>query len=42
MSIKERANFLVERYGDDCIQVVNSLLEDVQDIKEQSYWNEVL
>jgi hypothetical protein len=42
MQVKDRANFLVERYGDDCIQVVNSLLEDVQDIKEQSYWNEVL
>jgi hypothetical protein len=42
MSVKERANFLVERYGDSCVQVVNSLLEDNQDTKELSYWNEVL
>jgi hypothetical protein len=42
MSVKERANFLVERYGDSCVKVVNSLLEDNQDTKELSYWNEVL
>ena len=42
MSVKERASFLVERYGDNCIQVVNSLLEDNQDTKYLSYWKDVL
>lgn len=42
MSVKERANFLVERYGEKCIEVVNSLLEGDQDTKSVSYWNSVL
>jgi len=42
MTIKERADFLVERYGENCIEVVNSLLEDNQDTKEQYYWKDVL
>ena len=42
MTVKERANFLVERYGDNCIQVVNSLLEDNTEIKYLSYWKDVL
>jgi hypothetical protein len=42
MTIKERADFLVERYGENCIDIVNSLLEDNQDTKEQYYWKDVL
>jgi len=42
MSVKERANFLVERYGENCIQVVNSLLEDNTETKYLSYWKDVL
>ena len=42
MSVKDRANFLVERYGDSCIQVVNSLLEDNADTIHLSYWKDVL
>ena len=42
MTIKERADFLVERYGENCIQVVNSLLEDNTESKYLSYWKDVL
>ena len=42
MTIKERADFLVERYGENCIEVVNSLLEDTIEINHVSYWKDVL
>jgi hypothetical protein len=42
MTIKERADFLVERYGENCIEVVNSLLEDTIEINYVSYWKDVL
>jgi hypothetical protein len=42
MTIKERSDFLVERYGENCIEIVNSLLEDNQDTKYLSYWKDVL
>jgi hypothetical protein len=42
MTIKERAAFLVERYGENCIEVVNSLLEDTIETNHVSYWKDVL
>jgi hypothetical protein len=42
MTIKERADFLVERYGENCIEVINSLLEDNTESKYLSYWKDVL
>ena len=42
MSVKDRAQFLVDRYGENCIQVVNSLLEDNADTQYLSYWKDVL
>jgi hypothetical protein len=42
MTIKERADFLVERYGDNCIEIVNSLLEDNTETNHVSYWKDVL
>jgi hypothetical protein len=42
MTIKERADFLVERYGENCIAVINSLLEDNTETKYLSYWKDVL
>jgi hypothetical protein len=42
MTIKERSDFLVERYGENCIEIVNSLLEDNTETNHVSYWKAVL
>jgi hypothetical protein len=42
MTIKERADFLVERYGENCIAIINSLLEDNTETNHVSYWKDVL
>jgi hypothetical protein len=42
MTVKERADFLVQRYGDKCIDVITSLIEDNTDAKTISYWKDVL
>jgi hypothetical protein len=41
MSIKERAQFLIDRYDDKSIEIVNDLLKEV-DERDLKYWNEVL
>ena len=43
MTVKDRAQFLIERYGQDSIKVI----KDVIDVKDQDpetikYWQEVL
>jgi hypothetical protein len=42
MTVKERADFLIERYGENCIEIVNSLLEDNTETNHVSYWKAVL
>jgi hypothetical protein len=41
MTIKERAQFLIDRYDDKSIEIVNDLLKEV-DESDLKYWNEVL
>jgi hypothetical protein len=41
MKTKDRALFLVEKYGEDSISVVESVLENNEDAQEKKYWIEV-
>ena len=41
MTIKERAQFLIDRYDEKAIEIVNDLLKEV-DEQDLKYWNEVL
>lgn len=41
MTTKERANFLVEKYGDRSIEVVEGVISDNEDSDVIRYWNEV-
>ena len=41
MNTKERANFLVEKYGDRSIEVVEGVISDNEDSDVIRYWNEV-
>jgi hypothetical protein len=41
MTTKDRSIFLVEKYGEDSISVVDSVLENNEDAQEKKYWTEV-
>lgn len=41
MNTKERANFLVEKYGEKSIEVVQGVISDIEDSDVIRYWNEV-
>ena len=41
MTTKERANFLVDKYGDKSIEVVEEVLSDIEDSDVIRYWNDV-
>lgn len=41
MTTKERANFLVEKYGEKCIEVVQGVIADIEDSDVIRYWNDV-
>ena len=41
MTTKERSIFLVEKYGEQSLSVVDSVLENNEDQQEKKYWNEV-
>ena len=41
MTTKDRSIFLVEKYGEDSISVVDSVLENNEDAQEKKYWTDV-
>ena len=41
MKTKDRALFLVEKYGEESLSVVESVLENNEDLAEKKYWTEV-
>lgn len=41
MTTKERSIFLVEKYSEQSISVVDSVLENNEDQQEKKYWTEV-
>ena len=41
MNTKERANFLVEKYGEKSIEVVEDVISDIDDFDVIRYWNDV-
>lgn len=41
MTTKERSIFLVEKYGEQSLSVVDSVLENNEDQQEKKYWTEV-
>ena len=41
MKTKDRAAFLVEKYGKESISVVESVLQNNEDLAEKKYWTEV-
>jgi hypothetical protein len=41
MTTKERANFLVEKYGEKSIQVVDEVLSNMNESDVIKYWNDV-
>ena len=41
MTTKERANFLVDKYGEKSVQVVEEVLSDIEDSHVIRYWNDV-
>lgn len=41
MTTKERANFLVEKYGEKSIEVVQGVISDIEDSDVIRYWNDV-
>lgn len=41
MTRKERANFLVEKYGEKSIEVVEDVIFDIDDFDVIRYWNDV-
>lgn len=41
MTTKQRANFLVEKYGEKSIQVVDEVLSNMNESDVIKYWNEV-
>jgi hypothetical protein len=41
MTTKDRSIFLVEKYGENSISVVESVLENNEDTQEKKYWTEV-
>jgi len=41
MTRKERANFLVEKYGEKSIEVVEDVIYDIDDFDVIRYWNDV-
>ena len=41
MTTKERANFLVDKYGEKSIEVVEEVLLDIEDSHVIRYWNDV-
>jgi hypothetical protein len=41
MTVKERAQFLIDRYDDKSIKIISDLLKEVEE-QDLKYWNEVL
>lgn len=41
MNTKERADFLVEKYGEKSIEVVEGVISDNEDSDVIRYWNDV-
>ena len=41
MTTKDRSIFLVQKYGDDSLSVVDSVLENSENAQEKKYWTEV-
>ena len=41
MKTKDRALFLVEKYGEESLSIVESVLENNDDQQEKKYWTEV-
>ena len=41
MTTKDRSLFLVDKYGEDCLSVIDSVLENNDDAQEKKYWTEV-
>jgi hypothetical protein len=41
MTTKQRANFLVEKYGEKSVKVVEDVLSDIDDSDVIRYWNNV-
>lgn len=41
MTTKQRANFLVEKYGEKSIQVVEEVLSNMNEAAVIKYWNDV-
>lgn len=41
MTTKQRANFLVEKYGEKSIQVVDEVLSNMNESDVIKYWNDV-
>jgi hypothetical protein len=41
MNAKERSIFLVDKYGEESLSIVESVLESLELAKEKKYWTEV-
>lgn len=41
MKTKDRALFLVDKYGEESLSVVESVLQNNEDLAEKKYWTEV-
>ena len=41
MNAKERSIFLVDKYGEESLSIVESVLESLELAKEKKYWIEV-
>jgi hypothetical protein len=41
MNAKERSIFLVDKYGEESLSIVESVLENNEDTQEKKYWTEV-
>jgi hypothetical protein len=41
MTTKERSLFLVNKYGEESLSVIESVLEGNEDLAEKKYWTEV-
>lgn len=41
MTAKDRSLFLVDKYGQGCLSVIDSVLENNEDQQEKKYWTEV-
>lgn len=41
MTTKQRADFLVEKYGKESVKIVEDVISDIEDSDVIRYWNDV-